>query len=270
MQWLSLTSNLSSKYSKSALRLTLLSLAVILFTFPALAEETTAVETTEDDGDPIEPVNRAIFSFNDTIDEYILEPVAIGYDYVLPAPAKVGVSNFFDNLHGPLYIISSLLQLKITQTGEQTGRFLINTTAGIGGLIDVAKHVGLPHHQEDLGTFLGYWGVGSGPYIVLPFIGPSNVRDTFTRVGDRFLNPMYYVDNVPVSIGATALEVIDTRRQLLDAVDAGKKGSLDYYLFVRNSYRQRRESLINDGVLEDRSPADIDPLDDPSVEKAPK
>lgn len=232
--------NISSLKAKN---LVLLFILILFIPVSVFADDTAGTE----DEDPIEPFNRAMFRFNDTIDEYVLEPVAMGYDYVLPGPAKTGVSNFFDNLRQPLYVISSLFQLKLEQAAEQTGRFIINTTAGVGGLIDVSKHCGLPRHEEDLGTFLGYWGVGAGPYVVIPFIGPSNTRDTFTRIGDRFLNPMYYMDNLAVSISATALEVVDDRRKLIDAVDAGKKGSLDYYIFVRNSYKQRRLNLIYDG-----------------------
>ncbi len=220
------------------------------------------------DEDPWEPFNRTMFRFNDTVDAWVLEPVAKGYDYVLPGLVKTGVGNFFDNLWQPLRMISALFQLKLIQSGEQTGRFLVNSTAGIAGLIDVAKRVGLPRQDEDLGTLLAHYGVGAGPYVVLPFWGPSDLRDSFTRVGDRFLNPMYYVDNLWISAGATALEVVDLRRQLLDATDAGKKGSLDYYIFLRNSYKQRRLSLIYDGELPvDSATESVDPLDDPNLSK---
>jgi phospholipid-binding lipoprotein MlaA len=243
--------------------------SILLLGFAAtfLAIPCSTLAETEDE-DPIEPVNRAIFDFNDTIDEYILEPVAKGYDYVFPTPVKTGVNNFFDNLGFPLYFVSDILQFKFTQAGEHTGRFLINTTAGVGGLIDWAKDVGLPRHHEDIGTALGYWGVGSGAYIVIPFMGPSNVRDGVCRIPGTFLNPIFYVDNIPVTTGLFVVDTIDTRRTLIDAIDAGKKGSLDYYTFVRNSYKQRREALINDGVIpEGPGSPSVDPLDDPDVEK---
>jgi phospholipid-binding lipoprotein MlaA len=226
-----------------------------------------ASNDTPEDEDPWEGFNRAMFGFNDTLDIYLLEPVAKGYDYVLPSPAKIGVSNFFDNLRHPLYVFSSLFQAKFTQGLEQTGRFLLNSTAGILGLVDVAKHAGLNRHEEDLGTMFASWGIDSGPYLVLPFLGPSYVRETVGRIGDRFLNPTYYIASVPISVGVTALEVVDDRRKLIDAIDAGKKGSLDYYVFVRNSYKQRRQSLIFNGNPPSSEAEPFDPLDDPELSK---
>ncbi len=220
------------------------------------------------DGDPIEGFNRPVFGFNDTIDEYVLEPVAKGYDSVLPTPIKTGVNNFFENLGWPLYFVSDILQLKFCQAAEHTGRFLINSTVGIVGFIDVAKEFGLQRHWEDIGTAFGYWGVEPGAYIVVPLLGPSNVRDFLTGIVSRFLNPTYYVSNIPVTVGLSAIDVVDTRRTLIDAVDAGKKGSLDYYTFVKNSYKQRRLALIYDGqVPSDALPEPADPLDDPNVAK---
>jgi len=234
----------------------------------AMAEEPVKSESSIDENDPIEPFNRAIFSFNNGLDEYLLEPVAKGYDYVFPTPVKTGVNNFFENLGWPLYFVSDILQFKFTQAAEHTGRFLVNTTAGVGGLIDVAKEIGLPRHYEDIGTAVGDWGVGEGPYLVLPFLGPSNVRDGLSRIPQTFLNPIFYVDNIPVTTGLFVTDLVDTRRTLIDAIDAGKKGSLDYYAFVRNSYRQRRLALIYDGnIPEDARSEPVDPLDDPDVSK---
>ena len=253
-----------------------ISLPVILLFFaitcsaksPAMAEELGKNDSSQDENDPIEPFNRAIFSFNNGLDEYLLEPVAKGYDYVFPTPVKTGVNNFFENLGWPLYFVSDILQFKFTQAAEHTGRFLVNTTAGVGGLIDVAKEIGLPRHYEDIGTAVGDWGVGEGPYLVLPFLGPSNVRDGLSRIPQTFLNPIFYVDNIPVTTGLFVTDLVDTRRTLIDAIDAGKKGSLDYYAFVRNSYRQRRLALIYDGnIPEDARSEPVDPLDDPDVSK---
>lgn len=227
-----------------------------------------SVATQNDENDPIEGINRAIFDFNDTLDEYVLEPVAKGYDYLFPTPIKKGVNNFFENLGYPLYLVSDILQFKFTQAAEHTGRFVVNTTVGVGGLMDIAKDVGLEHHYEDIGTALGNWGVGEGPYLVIPFLGPSNIRDGLGRIPQTFLNPIYYVDNIPVTTGLFILDTVDTRRTLIDAIDAGKKGSLDYYTFVRSSYRQRRLALIYDGnIPEDAQEEPIDPLDDPDVSK---
>jgi phospholipid-binding lipoprotein MlaA len=220
----------------------LLVLVVILFNYcPVLAE------TIEDDGDPWEPFNRAIFSFNDTVDEYFFEPIAKGYNYVMPSRVKIGVNNLFENLSYPMYLLSDLVQLKFEQVGDHTGRFLINSTAGVLGVMDVAKDVGLAKHYEDFGVALGYDGIPGGPYLVLPFFGPGNVRDTVGKVVDNFMTPFFYIDNPPVTISLTGLSLIDTRRTLIDAVDLGKESSLDYYSFVRSSYHQRRQSLIYDG-----------------------
>ena len=135
-------------------------------------------------------------------------------------------------------------------------------------MIDVAKEVGLERHHEDIGTAVGNWGVGEGCYLVLPFLGPSNIRDGLSRIPSTFLNPIFYVDNVPVTTGLFITDTVDTRRTLIDAIDAGKKGSLDYYVFVRNSYRQRRLALIYDGEIPKEAQSEpADPLDDPDVSK---
>jgi phospholipid-binding lipoprotein MlaA len=266
------------KFGLKVISTAVLSLAMVV---PALAEDIPAQENTllepnpapdtrsaKDENDPIEGFNRAMFSFNNGLDEYVLEPVAKGYDYAFPTPVKKGVNNFFENLGFPLYFVSDVLQLKFTQAAEHTGRFLINTTAGVAGFIDVAKEVGLERHYEDVGIALGDWGVDEGAYLVLPFLGPSNVRDGLSRIPQTFLNPIYYIDNVPVTTGLFVVDTVDTRRTLIDAIDAGKKGSLDYYSFVRNSYRQRRLALIYDGNIPKEAQSEpADPLDDPDVSK---
>lgn len=205
--------------------------------------------------DPWESTNRAIFEFNDTLDVNILEPVARAYDENTPPPLKIGITNFFRNIRYPRYLVSDLIQFKFTQALEHTGRFLLNTTFGVAGLIDVAKHVGLEDHQEDIGTALGYHGVGTGPYMVLPFLGPSNVRDTVGTIFDFALDPLYFVNylvtpepiDVGLSIGATAVKYVDRRAGLIEAVEAGKESSVDFYLFTRSAYQQFRQGLIYDG-----------------------
>jgi phospholipid-binding lipoprotein MlaA len=205
--------------------------------------------------DPWESTNRSIFDFNDTLDVNILEPVARAYDENTPPPLKTGIFNFFRNIRYPRYLVSDLVQLKFTQALEHTGRFVLNTTFGVAGLIDVAKHVGLPDHQEDFGTALGYHGVGTGPYMVLPFLGPSNVRDTVGTVVDFALDPLYFVSflvtpnpiDTGLSISATTVKYVDRRAGLLEAVEAGKESSLDFYLFTKSAYQQFRQGLIHDG-----------------------
>ncbi len=205
--------------------------------------------------DPWESTNRAIFDFNDTLDVNILEPVARAYDENTPPPLKIGITNFFRNIRYPRYLVSDLIQFKFTQALEHTGRFLLNTTFGVAGLIDVAKHVGLEDHQEDIGTALGYHGVGTGPYMVLPFLGPSNLRDTVGTVADFALDPLYFVSflvtpnpiDVGLSVSATTVKYVDRRAGLLEAVEAGKESSVDFYLFTRSAYQQFRQGLIYDG-----------------------
>ena len=205
--------------------------------------------------DPIEDTNRSLFDFNNFFDRNLLEPVAKGYKWATPEFARTGIGNFFRNLGYPSYLVSDLVQVKFGQVGLHTGRFLINTTIGIFGLIDVAKHFGLEHHEEDFGVALAYQGVPPGPYIMLPFWGPSNLRDFTGRIVDLVLDPFYWVPYMDVSdsakfwvpVGATVTRAVHQRANLLDAVDAAKESSLDYYLFVQSAYYQYREGLVNDG-----------------------
>ena len=219
--------------------------------------------------DPLEGFNRGIFWFNDQLDIYILEPVAQGYDHVTPMPVQKGVSNFFENLRYPKYLFNDVMQGKFTQAVEHTGRFLLNSTVGILGLIDVAKEFGMPKHEEDFGITLAYYGVGPGPYLVLPLLGPSNFRDGTGRIVDSFLDPFAILSytsvgsdiTVPVIIGAKVLEAIDTRVSLLDAVETAKESSVDYYLFVQSAYYQHRRGILYDGNPPDDD-IDYDDFDD--------
>jgi phospholipid-binding lipoprotein MlaA len=215
----------------------------------------------QEDNDPLETVNRGVFWFNDKVDVYILEPAAKGYDYVVPGPVQNGVDNFFNNLKYPVFLLSDLLQFKFDQAATHTGRFLINTVFGLVGIFDVAEPLGLVHHYEDFGTALGHHGVPSGPYLVLPFLGPSNARDLVGRVADSFLDPVFYLETYGMDqdtawwtgAGLKAVDVLNTRAGLLDAVESGKSASLDYYLFVRSAYYQIRQNRIYDDL-----PPDLD------------
>ena len=222
-------------------------LAGLCFAQPAAAE---------DDGsdDPFEGYNRAMFWFNDKVDVYFLEPVARGYHFTMPDVAETGVRNFFRNLQYPIRLVSDLVQLKFAQAGHHTLRFVVNSTFGVAGFADVAKHYDLEEHYEDFGVALGYCGVPSGPYLVLPFLGPSNIRDTFGRAVDYFLDPTFYIayssadteTKYALSGGLTALDVISRRSELLEAVETAKESSLDYYLFVKSAYAQIRKNHIWD------------------------
>lgn len=208
-------------------------------------------------GDPLEPLNRAVYSFNETLDRYVMRPVASGYRTAIPPPIRHGVSNFFNNLYEPTVMVNNLLQGKFKAAAADLGRFVTNTTLGVFGLFDIAGWSGLPAHSEDFGQTLGSWGVQEGPYLVLPFFGPSNIRDGIGRYGDYLTYPPSYMEQQSAYWKLFALQTVDTRAQLLDAGDileqaAGK----DPYIFVREAYRQRRRSLINDGSAQEPAPVD--------------
>lgn len=199
------------------------------------------------EGDPLEPINRGIFSFNNTFDHYLLKPIAKGYDAVVPTPVKTGVSNVFQNMSDVQSIVGGALQGKASKVGDDMGRVLLNTTIGIGGIFDLATPLGIERGNEDVGQALGYWGIGAGPYLVLPFLGPSNVRDLAGRAVDSQSDPLGYVSSVPVRNSLTGLRVIDTRVGLFPVEALANQAALDRYTFTRSAYTQRRESLIRDG-----------------------
>jgi phospholipid-binding lipoprotein MlaA len=213
----------------------------------------------EEISDPIESVNREIFWFNDQLDMHILEPVAQTYHDNLPDEVRNSVFNFFENLKFPILLVSDVIQFKFEQAGTHTARFAINTTVGVAGIFDFAADWGIEKHQEDFGSALGYHGVGDGFYLVLPFFGPSSARDVFGLVVDTFLYPTWHISelNIPtrtansLSFGSATANVINTRERLLDASEAAKSASLDYYLFTRSAYKQNRDGIINDGVMQE-------------------
>lgn len=211
--------------------------------------------------DPLERYNRAMFNFNDGLDKAIIKPVASGYKAVMPGFARTGVTNFFANL-GDIWIgINNILQGKLGAGATDFGRFAINTTAGILGLFDVASNAGLDKHDEDFGQTLGRWGVGSGAYVVLPFLGSSSLRDGFGLLAvDWHGDPLWYVGNVPTRNELYAVRVVDTRASLLDASQLMEEAALDRYSYVRGAYLQRRRSLVYDG----------DPPREPDPDRASK
>jgi phospholipid-binding lipoprotein MlaA len=197
--------------------------------------------------DPLEGYNRAMYKFNDAVDTAVLKPVAKGYDAVVPDPISQGVSNFFSNLNDITVIINDLLQGKFAQAGRDTHRFVVNTTVGVGGIFDVASLTGLNKNNEDFGQTLGVWGAEPGAYIVLPFFGPRNVRDSFGLVGDILTDPVTYVEHDETRWAFTGTRVIDTRANLLKAEKVLDEAALDEYSYVRDAYMQRRQSLVYDG-----------------------
>ena len=199
------------------------------------------------EGDPFESYNRAMFSFNDSLDEYILRPVSKGYDAVLPSPVKTGVSNFFSNLGDIFVIINDLLQFKFIQAAEDTGRFLINTTMGFGGLIDVATPIGLPKHDEDFAQTFATWGIPQGPYVILPFFGSRTLLGTGGFVIESVYDPVYSIEKTDNLYATASLRFIDTRYKLLKASRVVDQAALDKYSFIRDAYLQHRKNLIYDG-----------------------
>lgn len=198
--------------------------------------------------DPLEHFNRAVFDFNEGFDKYILKPVARGYDAGVPAAVKLSITNFFGNLTQPVVVINDLLQGKLQQSGQDAARFLINTTMGVGGLFDVAQGIDLPINTEDFGQTLAVWGVADGPYLVLPILGPSNVRDGLGWLADQFIYPLNYHDDRAVIWGGRSLDIVDTRARFLPSDEVLKQAAGDdKYLFVREAYRQRRRNFIYDG-----------------------
>lgn len=201
-----------------------------------------------DPWDPVEPVNRAVYKFNDTADRYVLQPVARGYNTITPDPVQRSVGNFFDNMRTPITIANSALQLKFDSFNVSLGRFMVNSTAGVVGLFDVASAVGIADPDEDLGQTLGYWGLGQGPYLVLPFLGPSSGRDAAGFLGDQFFYPLTYVDEDYdyVVWSLRALELIDYRAGLLGFEETLAQ-QFDPYAFMRGYYLENRLKAVYDG-----------------------
>lgn len=197
--------------------------------------------------DPIEGFNRSMFGFNEKVDENVLKPVATGYKNVVPSPARTGVTNFYNNFEDAWSAVNSLLQLKFEHAASNTMRVLVNTTLGFGGLLDWGSEMRLQRYNEDLGQTFGYWGVGEGPYVVWPFLGPSTVRDSFALPVDLAAGPGLIIDSTPVAIGVSALNVVNTRANLLDSTALLDDIVLDKYIFVRDGFLQRRRSQVYDG-----------------------
>lgn len=226
-----------------------------LLLLPGCATLPEGTQRSEDD--PWERYNRAMHAFNQSVDRAVLRPVAKGYRNVTPDPVEHAISNFFSNLSYPVVILNQLLQGDLKEGASDLGRFVFNSVVGIGGLFDPASHVGLEAHNEDFGQTLAVWGVPDGPYLVLPFLGPSTVRDGVGTYADGQVNPMFEVFDEPEKYYALGLRIVDLRAQLLD-LDAQLQSAYDPYAFMRDAYLQRREYLVHDGNL----PQDQDYYDD--------
>ena len=212
--------------------------------------------------DPFERVNRQVFSFNDHFDRALVKPAAKGYTTVIPKPVRACFANFFDNLFELTSMVNSTLQGKPKAAGVNAGRFLMNSTVGVLGCFDVATHVGLERNKQYFALTMGHWGIGAGPYLVLPFLGPSSVRDAFGEVPDYFTDPMSYITPIKEYYLAYSVRFVDKRAQLLEATNLVEEAALDPYQFVRDAYLQRTRSRIS-GDSAPPPPEEEDP-DNPS------
>ena len=214
-------------------------LLILLLSFPMFGEEI---------NDPFEDLNRDIFIFNEKLDEKLLKPAALTYRKVTPQFARTGVTNFFNNLEEIDTTINQVLQGEIKYAFNDASRFVINSTIGLLGLIDVASKMGLERHEEDFGQTLGVWGFNSGPYIMIPFLGPSNPRDLLSRPISSFLSGTFAMEDNDVKLTLVGIDALETRERLLDAetLIIGDK-----YIFVKDAYVQSREYEINNGSTED-------------------
>jgi phospholipid-binding lipoprotein MlaA len=207
--------------------------------------------TAHDPRDPLEPMNRAIYKFNDAVDKVAVKPVAKGYVTVVPPPIRMGVTNFFGNFVDVTTAVNSLLQGKLKQGASDVGRVGINTTMGLLGIFEVATRMGFPRHKEDFGQTLGYWGVKEGPYLVLPFLGPSDLRDAVGLIPDYFLtDPQFYVFRTgPESWIALGVRYVNVRANLLETEKVLREAAFDEYSFLRDAYLQYRRNVIFDDSL---------------------
>lgn len=243
------------------------------------AAEAHAQEATRD---PFEKFNRAMFSFNEAVDRHALEPIARGYRAVTPAPLREGVGNALSNLKAPVVFANDVLQAAPSRAATTAARFGVNSTVGVAGIFDVASTMGLERHSEDFGQTLGRWGVGAGPYLVLPLLGPSSVRDAAGSGVDAALNPINYAEfdgEDAFRVSRTVIGVIDAREGALEAVDSLRETSIDPYVSVRTTYTLLREASVRNGQTNVQdlpefeeipaAGADADPAPEPAAEPAP-
>jgi phospholipid-binding lipoprotein MlaA len=215
--------------------------------------------------DPLEPFNRGVYKFNDAVDRTVFKPVATTYRDVTPTLVQRGISNFFNNLEDAWSVVNNVLQLKGEAAGDSFFRFGVNTFMGLGGVLDVATEMRIERHPEDFGQTLGYWGMGPGPYIVLPILGPSNLRDTVALPVDIKGDAVTHVEDVAARNSLWALRATDDRADLLKAEAVLDQAALDKYSFIRDAYLQRRRNAVYDGNPPDEDlPDDSGPSDSPT------
>ena len=203
-----------------------------------------------DSRDPFEGFNRGVFKFNETMDNALFTPVGKFYQAITPDFVDKGVTNFFSNLGDIAVVANDLMQFKAGQAISDAARFIFNSTIGLLGVVDVSTTMGLPKHNEDFGQTLGHWGVGSGPYLVMPLFGPTTLRDSTSLIVDNgILYPVFYVDDAATKSGLLTLNYIDFKADLLSAEKLLEEAALDKYEFVKSAYFEKRANLINDGEV---------------------
>ncbi len=204
--------------------------------------------TSNNKADPYESFNRKVYGFNRAVDKAVLQPVAKGYKAITPDPVETGIDNFFSNLGDVSNMLNNILQWKLGDASSDLGRILVNSTLGLGGFFDPASSMGLEKHDEDFGQTLGAWGVGPGAYVMLPFLGPSTIRDTSAMPADNYLDPLKEVSESSTEYGLKGLRLLVKRAELL-SLEEQIENALDEYSFVRDAYLQNRKYKVYDGDL---------------------
>jgi phospholipid-binding lipoprotein MlaA len=244
-------------YKKNLLFIKIITFTLILVGCSSLSTENKDNYIDEQINDPLESINKITFSINESMDTYVFHPLATGYRQIVPSFGRNLVRNFIDNLKTPSYFANDMLQGNFHDAAITLKRFLLNTTVGILGLIDIAELIEIPAHKNDFGKTLGIWGIDEGPYLILPILGSSNLRDTFGLIVESFIDPInYYIKNkkhywiYPTRVGITGISLYENQ---IDNIDDIKSMSLDYYSSMRSIYQQHRTSLINSAKNDKKS-----------------
>jgi phospholipid-binding lipoprotein MlaA len=224
--------------------------------------------STRDARDPLEPFNRSMSAFNSVVDTALIKPAAQAYVKAIPRPVRTGINNFFGNLGDISVMFNNLLQGKINNAASDFGRLSMNSTFGLLGLFDVATPLGIPKHDEDFGQTLGKWGVGPGPYIVLPIFGPTTTRDGLASLPDSVLNPVNYIEDEATRWSLFGLGIVNTRANLLKATNILDEAAMDKYIFTRDALLQRRLKQVYDGEVPDQLRRDhLEEFEDPEPDQ---
>ena len=254
---------LEASYHKSAARTHLPANRRLLALVLVLLAPATVASAADPPNAPLEPVNRKVQWFNDQVDRFVLRPLALGFDFIAPDPLQESLKKAVANARYPMHLANNLLQGKFRGAGEETARFLLNTTAGVGGFFDPAAKLGLEAHPEDFGQTLGTWGVPAGPYLVLPILGPANPRDALGLVGDAVANAPAYFTPWYLPLAVAGGDAVNRRSLADEAIRGEREDCIDCYSFLRNAYLSHREAQIDGGDSSEH--LDDDLYDDPEA-----